>query len=48
MLCSGLNNYQMKKDAPLFPLGGFEIVDLRSDQAINQMPIELWTESGCR
>ena len=46
MLCSGLNNYQMKKDAPLFPLGGFEIVDLRSDQAINQMPIELWTESG--
>jgi len=46
MLCSGLNNYQMKKDGPRFPLGGFEIVDLRSDQAISQMPIELWTESG--
>ena len=28
MLCSGLNNYQMKKDGPRFPLGGFEIVDL--------------------
>ena len=46
MLCSGLNNYQMKKDGPRFPLGGFEIVDLRTDQAIAQMPIELWTESG--
>jgi hypothetical protein len=46
MLCSGLNNYQMKRDGPRFPLGGFEIVDLRTDQAISQMPIELWTESG--
>jgi len=46
MLCSGLNNYQVKKDGPRFPLGGFEIVDLRTDQAIAQMPIELWTESG--
>ena len=46
MLCSGLNNYQMKKDGPRFPLGGFEIVDLRTDQVIAQMPIELWTESG--
>ena len=46
MLCSGLNNYQMKKDGPRFPLGGFEVVDLRTDQAISQMPIELWTESG--
>jgi len=46
MLCSGLNNYQMKKDGPRFPLGGFEIVDLRTDLPIAQMPIELWTESG--
>jgi hypothetical protein len=46
MLCSGLNNYQVKKDGPRFALGGFEIVDLRTDQAIAQMPIELWTESG--
>jgi len=46
MLCSGLNNYQMKKDGPRFPLGGFEIVDLRTDLAIAQMPIELWTETG--
>jgi len=46
MLCSGLNNYRMKKDGPVFPLGGFEIVDLRTDLPIAQMPIELWTESG--
>jgi len=46
MLCTGLNNYQMKKDAPRFPLGGFEIVDLRTDQVVAQMPIELWTDSG--
>jgi uncharacterized protein DUF6454 len=46
MLCSGLNMYQMKKDAPRFALGGFEIVDLKTDMAIFQMPIELWTESG--
>jgi Family of unknown function (DUF6454) len=45
-LCSGLNNYQMKKDAPRFPLGGFELVDLAANRPIYQVPIELWTESG--
>jgi len=45
-LCSGLNNYQMKKDAPRFPLGGFELVDLASNRPIYQVPIELWTDSG--
>jgi hypothetical protein len=46
MLCSGLNTYRMKPDAPRFALGGFEIVDLRNDLPVAQMPIELWTESG--
>jgi hypothetical protein len=45
-LCSGLNNYQVKKDGPRFPLGGFEIVDLAANRAIFQMPVELWTDSG--
>jgi len=45
-ICSGLNMYQMKKDAPRFALGGFEIVDLAANRAVFQMPIELWTESG--
>ena len=46
MLCSGLNNYQPKKDVPRFSLGGFEIVDLATNQAIYQVPVELWVESG--
>jgi len=45
-LCSGLNMYQPKKDGPRFALGGFEIVDLTANQAIYQIPIELWTEGG--
>ena len=45
-LCSGLNTYQMKKDGPRFPLGGFEIVDLAANRAVFQIPVELWTESG--
>ncbi|MEO5699878.1 MAG: DUF6454 family protein [Casimicrobiaceae bacterium] len=46
MLCGGLNNYQMKKDGPRFPLGGLEVVDLATAQAVFQVPVELWTESG--
>ena len=46
MLCSGLNNYQPRKDGPRLSLGGFEIVDLVTGQAIYQVPVELWTESG--
>ena len=46
MLCSGLNNYRVKPDAPAFALGGLEIVDLRNEQAIFQIPIELWSPSG--
>ncbi|MDQ2963056.1 MAG: DUF6454 family protein [Pseudomonadota bacterium] len=45
-LCSGLNMYQPKKDGPRFALGGLEIVDLSANQAIYQVPVELWTESG--
>ena len=46
MLCSGLNNYRMKADGPAFPLGGLELVDLRTDQAIHQVPVELWSPTG--
>ena len=45
-LCSGLNNYRMKADAPRLPLGGFELVDLKGNRPIYQVPIELWTDSG--
>ena len=46
MLCSGLNNYRLVADGPVFPLGGLEIVDLRTDQAVYQLPVELWAPSG--
>ena len=46
MLCSGLNTYRVKPDAPAFPLGGLEIVDLKTDQAVYQVPVELWSPSG--
>jgi hypothetical protein len=46
MLCSGLNNYRMKADGPVFPLGGLELVDLKSDQPLFQVPVELWSPSG--
>jgi uncharacterized protein DUF6454 len=46
MLCSGLNNYRLAADGPIFPLGGMEIVDLRTDQAVYQVPVELWSPSG--
>ena len=45
-LCSGLNNYQAKKDGPRFALGGFEIVDLAANRPVYQIPVELWTDSG--
>ena len=46
MLCSGLNNYRPSPDAAIFRLGGFEVVDLKTHQAIWQTPIELWAPSG--
>lgn len=46
MLCSGLNNYSTSKEAPVFRLGGFEIVDLKDNRPVFQMPVELWSSSG--
>jgi hypothetical protein len=46
MLCSGLNNYRASKDGPIFRLGGFEIVDLKDNRPVFQVPIELWSPSG--
>ena len=46
MLCSGLNNYRPKADGPVFRLGGFEVVSLRDNRPVWQVPIELWSPSG--
>ncbi len=46
MLCSGLNNYRPKADGPVFRLGGLEIVNLKDNRPVWQIPIELWSPSG--
>jgi hypothetical protein len=46
MLCSGLRNYRSSAEGQVYRLGGLEIVDLKNDQAIYQVPIEVWSRSG--
>jgi hypothetical protein len=46
MLCSGLNNYRTTPDGPVFRLGGLEIVDLKDNRPVYQVPVELWSPSG--
>lgn len=46
MLCSGLNSYRVSPDAPQFRLGGLEIVDLKDNRPVFQLPLELWAPSG--
>jgi len=40
-LAPGSNNYRPKPDAPIFRLGGFEIVNLKDNRPVWQVPIEL-------
>lgn len=44
--CFGLNKYQPSADAPEFALGGAELVDLRTNRPLYQVPVPLWTEDG--
>ncbi len=46
MLCGGLSNYQNATARTRFSLGGLELIDLTTQRAIHQLPLELWTESG--
>ena len=46
MLCSGLNDYSPKADGPIFRLGGLEIVNLKDNRPVWQIPIEFWSPSG--
>ena len=45
-VCTGLNTYRPPGDAPLFALGGVELVDLRAGRPLHQAPVSLWTEDG--
>ncbi|MBI3425832.1 MAG: hypothetical protein HY011_23130 [Acidobacteria bacterium] len=46
MLCGGLSSYQRSPDGLRFSLGGLELIDLTTQRALHQLPLELWTESG--
>lgn len=43
-VCTGLATYQSGKVR--FRLGGIELIDLRKNKPVYQVPLELWTENG--
>ena len=46
MLCAGLAQYRIHPDAPAFPLGGLDLVDLSTGRPEWQTPVPLWAPSG--
>lgn len=46
MVCTGVAEYQVAADAPPFPLGGLDLVDLATGRPAWQTPIALWAPSG--
>jgi hypothetical protein len=46
MLCGGLVEYRRAPDAPIFALGGLEIVDLSAGRPLFQVPVLQWTARG--
>jgi hypothetical protein len=46
MLCTGVTEMRQRPDAPVFRLGGIELVSLDDGRPLHQAPIPLWTPSG--
>ncbi|WP_262270967.1 DUF6454 family protein [Microvirga yunnanensis] len=46
MLCSGVTEMRVTPDAPLFRLGGLDLVSLSDGRLIFQTPVLLWTAGG--
>jgi len=46
MLCTGVTELRQSPDAPVFRLGGMELVDLKAGRPLHQVPVLLWTASG--
>lgn len=46
MLCSGVGEYRLHATNAVFQLGGIDLVDLRDDRPVWQVPIELRSPSG--
>jgi hypothetical protein len=46
MLCSGVTEFRQTPEAPLFRLGGIDLIDLVDGRPLHQVPIALWTAGG--
>ena len=46
MLCTGLADLRPSPTAPVFRLGGLELVSLADGRPIHQVPVPLWTAGG--
>ena len=46
MLCSGVAELRQSPGAPLFRLGGMDLIDLDAGRPVHQVPVPLWTASG--
>jgi hypothetical protein len=46
MLCTGVTEMRQTPDAPLFRLGGIDLVNLADGRPLHQVPVLLWTAGG--
>jgi hypothetical protein len=46
MLCTGVTEMRQAPDAPLFRLGGIDLVNLEDGRPLHQVPVLLWTAGG--
>jgi hypothetical protein len=46
MLCTGVTEMRQTPEAPLFRLGGIDLVNLADGRPLHQVPVLLWTASG--
>ena len=46
MLCTGVTEIRRTLDAPLFRLGGIDLVHLGDGRPVHQVPLLLWTSDG--
>jgi hypothetical protein len=46
MLCTGVTELRISRDAAPFRLGGMDLIDLRDGRPLHQTPVLLWTSTG--
>jgi hypothetical protein len=46
MLCTGVTEIHQRPGAPVFRLGGLDLVDLGDGRPVHQVPVLLWTAAG--